>query len=359
MSIDSLLGGADLDSMPSVCPNGPKVKAGIKVEPEDFIVEEIPAYEPSGEGEHLYLWVQKRDISGSELIKRISNSMGIPHQEIGTAGTKDRRAVTRQWISIPGNKESRIGYLAGTQGIEILAAKRHGNKLRTGHLWGNRFQILLRDAALEQLEELKATAKTLGEVGFFNLFGTQRFGRDVDNLHSGLALLTGESKRPRLNRFQHRMVVSSLQSALFNLYLQKRVVEGLEQAVMLGDVMAKVETGGLFHALELEVEQARFEKGETCITGPIYGHRMKTALEKAAIFESDFLQSFGLTLEAFKVFGQLADGSRRPLRVKPLDLIMEPHENGIQLSFALPKGSYATVLLREFVNDQNLTPEQE
>lgn len=188
MSIDNLLGGADLDSMPFVCPNGPKVKAGIKVEPEDFIVEEIPAYEPSGEGEHLYLWVQKRDISGSELIKRVSNSMGIPHQEIGTAGTKDRRAVTRQWISIPGNKESRIGYLAGTQGIEILAAKRHGNKLRTGHLWGNRFQILLRDAALDQLEELKATAKTLGEVGFFNLFGTQRFGRDVDNLHSGLAL---------------------------------------------------------------------------------------------------------------------------------------------------------------------------
>ena len=143
------------------------------------------------------------------------------------------------------------------------------------------------------------------------------------------------------------MVISSLQSALFNLYLQKRVVEGLEQAVMLGDVMAKVETGGLFHALELEVEQARFEKNETCITGPMYGHRMKTALEKAAIFESDFLQSFGLTLEAFKVFGQLADGSRRPLRVKPLNLTMEPHENGIQPSFALPKGSYATVLLRE------------
>src|SRR5690606_12839938 len=109
----------------------------LKTLPEDFVVEEIPAYEPGGEGEHLFLWVEKRDVPADGLIRHLAQTLGVPRDEIGTAGLKDRRAVTRQFVSVPARAIDRIE-AAGSESIRILAATRHGNKLRSGHLRGNR-----------------------------------------------------------------------------------------------------------------------------------------------------------------------------------------------------------------------------
>src|SRR5436190_16526496 len=163
----------------------------LKSAPEDFVVEEIPAYLPGGSGEHLYLWVEKRDVSAEVLLDRLARGLNVPRGEIGTAGMKDRRAITRQWVSVPARCEAAVPTLA-IEGVTILQSARHGNKLRTGHLKGNRFEIRLREITPAAAEAVPRITAVLREHGVPNLYGDQRFGGDDQTLGLGLALLRGE-----------------------------------------------------------------------------------------------------------------------------------------------------------------------
>src|SRR5882724_6046731 len=129
-------------------PDLPGVGGRIKAAPEDFEVEEIPAYEPSGQGDHLFLWVEKRDVGAEYFTRQVAKRLDLPPGEVGAAGLKDRRAVTRQWVSVPATAESRLTALDG-DGITLLRTSRHANKLRPGHLRGNRFRVLIRDVAAD------------------------------------------------------------------------------------------------------------------------------------------------------------------------------------------------------------------
>src|SRR5580704_15830407 len=134
----------------------PGIGGRIKSEPEDFEVEEIPAYQPSGEGDHLYLWIEKRGMGAEYFVRQVARRLDIPPSEIGTAGLKDRHAVTRQMVSVPAAVEGRLAQLEG-DGIRLLSVSRHGNKLKPGHLHGNCFRILVRGvvpAAAERLPPL-------------------------------------------------------------------------------------------------------------------------------------------------------------------------------------------------------------
>ena len=122
----------------------PGIGGKIKQSPEDFVVEEIPAYQPCGEGEHLFLWVEKRDVSAEAMLKHFADIFRIRQRDIGVAGLKDRFAVTRQFISIPAKQEDLVSN-ANTDSIQVLSAKRHRNKLKTGHTRGNRFQLVVRE----------------------------------------------------------------------------------------------------------------------------------------------------------------------------------------------------------------------
>src|SRR5437867_941861 len=124
----------------------PGVGGRIKEQIEDFEVEEIPAYEPSGQGDHLYLWIEKRDVGAEFLVRELAKRLGIRAGEIGAAGLKDRRAVTRQWVCVPAAVEDRLTQVDGG-GIRVLNVTRHTNKLRPGHLRGNRFRVLIRGAS--------------------------------------------------------------------------------------------------------------------------------------------------------------------------------------------------------------------
>src|SRR6516165_2780832 len=131
----------------------PGIGGRIKAIPEDFEVEEIPAYEPSGSGDFLYLWVEKRDMGAEYFVRQVARRLDVPVGEVGTAGLKDRRAVTRQMVSVPARAESRLAQLDG-DGVRLLNVSRHGNKLKPGHLHGNRFRILLRDVVADAAERL-------------------------------------------------------------------------------------------------------------------------------------------------------------------------------------------------------------
>ena len=189
----------------------------IKTEPEDFEVEEVPAYEPSGEGEFLYLWVEKRVDGGRVLHRQVARRLDVPLGEVGTAGLKDRHAVTRQLVSVPAAAEPRLEQLDG-DGIRVLSVSRHGNKLKPGHLRGNRFRILVRGVARGRRQRCcRRCWRRYAEQGLPNFYGPQRFGRDGETLRLGLDLLTGKGGQ-RLNPFLRKLALSAVQSSLFNHY---------------------------------------------------------------------------------------------------------------------------------------------
>jgi tRNA pseudouridine13 synthase len=352
-------------SPPLLTADLPGLGGRIKVFPEDFEVEEIAAYEPSGSGDFLYLWIEKRDMGAEYFVRQIAKRLDIPTGEVGTAGLKDRRAVTRQMVSVPSHIEERLKQLEG-EGIRLLAVSRHGNKLRPGHLHGNRFRILVRecDAATAQ-ETLAPVLRRLRDHGLPNYYGSQRFGNGGETLHIGLALLrkeppilAGGRKANVRNPFLKKLALSAAQSGFFNHYLGRRLADGLGRTVLKGDVMAKVPFGGVFVAEDVETEQKRFDAGEIVTAGPIFGRKTFPAAHEAARREEATLTAFGLTRESFGGFGKLVQGTRRHNLIYLADLAAAPEADGLRLTFTLPAGSYATVLLREImkaeVGDEDL-----
>jgi tRNA pseudouridine13 synthase len=328
----------------------------IKQEPEDFLVEEIPAYTPAGQGEYHYLWVEKRDLGAEFFLRLAARKLGVPAAELGTAGLKDRRAVTRQWLSVPAALEPNLAALDG-DGITVLAASRHGNKLRPGHLQGNRFRIRIRDVDPAAAGRLPALLDRLRQVGLANFYGPQRFGRGGETLALGMQLLRGEPAK-RVGRFLLKLALSAAQSALFNACLARRLADGLLRTVLAGDVLAKWPHGGMFTAADVAAEQARFDRRETVITGPMFGKKMyPAAADVAAAREAAVLEAAGLTPQAFAGHGKMLGGARRKYLVYLDDLAGAVEGPDVVLTFTLPAGSYATVLLREVMKADAADPD--
>ncbi|GBD37345.1 tRNA pseudouridine synthase D [bacterium HR36] len=338
-------------SLPMVTADLPGIGGQIRAVPEDFVVEEIPAYEPSGVGDHVYLWIEKRGLAADWLANRLARFLGIDQREIGMAGLKDRHAITRQWISLPASAASRLAEVS-IPGLTILRISRHTNKLRAGHLRGNRFRIRIRQVHPETSTRLLALLARLRETGLPNYYGEQRFGRHGDTLRIGLGLLQGQSD-PRLEqrRFLRKLSLSAVQSWLYNRYLAERMQRGWLHRVIAGDVLHQRPQGGLFVAENVPGEQERFDRREIVHTGPIYGRRMFPAQQQAGQLDAEILRQAGLNLEMFQSFGKLLLGTRRDNLVYLDDLQAVVEGNDVVLTFSLPAGSYATVLLREIMKN--------
>jgi tRNA pseudouridine13 synthase len=274
---------------------------------------------------------------------------------VGVAGLKDRHAVTRQMVSLPAAVEANLGRLEG-DGIRVLSVGRHGNKLKPGHLHGNRFRILIRGVDAAAADRLAPIVEQLRRDGIVNYYGPQRFGRDGETVRLGLDVLTGKTRPPRAG-FLKKLALSAGQSALFNHYLATRLQDGLMRTVLAGDVMAKRPFGGMFVAEDVAVEQARFEAGETVPAGPIFGRKTYPSAGAAAEREAAVLADAALTLEQFRGFGKLLMGTRRWNLVFAADLTATVEPEGVRLAFTLPAGSYATVLLREIMKTEVADPD--
>ncbi len=329
----------------------------IKGEPEDFEVEEIPAYPPSGQGDFLYLWVEKRGMGAEYFVRQVARRLDLPVGEVGTAGMKDRHAVTRQMVSVPVAAEPRLPQLEG-DGVRVLSVSRHGNKLKPGHLHGNRFRILVRGVGPDAVERLPPLIERLRRDGLPNFYGPQRFGRDGETGRLGFALLRQEKPPPR-NPFLRKLALSAAQSALFNHYLARRLTDGLLRRVLAGDVMAKWPFGGLFVADDVAREQERFDQRETVTAGPIFGRKTFAAAGAAAAREAETMPAAGLTPAALHGFGKLLQGTRRHNLVYVDDLAGAVEADGIRLRFTLPAGSYATLLVREITKTDTLDATEE
>ncbi|MGE3316688.1 MAG: tRNA pseudouridine(13) synthase TruD [Planctomycetaceae bacterium] len=341
--------------LPRVAGSRTALRGAIKSEPADFEVEEIPAYHPNGTGEHLFLWIEKENVAAEQLTRHVARTLEVPVGDVGVAGLKDKRAITRQYLSVPARVGDRIDRLETPQ-IRVLSAKQHQNKLRTGHLQGNRFSILVRGAEATALAEAEASAEQIRKSGFPNYFGEQRYGVDRETLELGRHLLSG-TKSPRdiphsRRKFLLRFALSAAQSALFDQALAARIDDGLFSRVLVGDVMQVVASGGVFVVEDADVEQVRFDVGELSITGPMYGPKMRAPIGVPAEREAAILESNGIAPDAFMRYSNLTSGTRRPYAVRPADLDVSAEAEGLRFRFTLPPGTYATTLLREFLRDE-------
>jgi tRNA pseudouridine13 synthase len=313
---------------------------------DDFFVDELPLYDPSGEGEHCYISVQKKGLNTRDLVKRAIEVFGVSERDVGTAGMKDRHATTTQMLSILGISSDRALELQD-DGVEVLSVTRHRNKLKTGHLRGNRFRMRLRSVTSDAEDAAQAIFEILSRKGMANYFGPQRFGRYGDNAQQGHAMLSRRGKR--VGRWKGRLLVSALQSALFNQYVDYRLSQDALGRALAGDVMRKCGSGGQFICTEPEVDQSRIELSEISPTGPMFGWKMKQPApgSEPHQWESSVLAGAELTLDSFRAVKRIAEGTRRPLRIFVEDPTVERSGEDLWVSFSLPSGSYATVVISE------------
>jgi len=318
----------------------------IGPDPADFVVDEIPLYAPSGSGEHLYVRLRKRSRTTKDLVRAVASAAGVAPQEIGTAGMKDKHAVTTQWVSLPArNSKSPDSWSLG-ENFEVVETSRHSNKLRTGHSSGNRFRIRLAGVNADAPTLAGSIASRIAERGLPNYFGAQRFGTRGDNLENAIAWALAE-KSPRIPAFERKLFPSVLQAEVFNRYALARVAEPLERP-LAGEVVRLDGSRALFVVENPGEETERWRTRDIVPTGPIFGPKMKPSSGKPLELERAAIADLGLGEEALSRIGRLADGTRRDLFVRPAEVEIVPEAPGrLVVSFALPSGSYATLFIRE------------
>ncbi|MBL8899141.1 MAG: tRNA pseudouridine(13) synthase TruD [Planctomycetes bacterium] len=387
----------------------PPLRGALKVEPEDFAVEEIPAYPASGEGTHLYLSIEKRGLTTRDAIRALARELGRSERDFGYAGLKDARAVTRQRVSIEHVEPERIAGFE-TSGLRVLGVERHGNKLKPGHLRGNRFEILLRGADPSELERARRILGLLAERGVPNAFGAQRFGRSGIGHLLGRALLLGDAasfaqlwlttaaptddeasvlarercaagaygevlaelprgwreERPlleglaagldpsrairRLDLSLLRFFVSAWQAALFQRVLARRLTSC--DVVRAGDIAFLHRNGACFLVEDELAEAPRAAAFEISPSGPLFGTALLRAQRESGALEDAVLAEDGFDAERLASAGKLApSGERRALRFALGEPRVEADPEGLRFRFALAPGCYATTVLGELTKD--------
>lgn len=320
--------------------------ARLKATPEDFLVEEQTGLSPCGDGEHLWLWVEKWGLNTAQVARALAEAAGIHPRAVSFAGLKDKHALTRQWFSLqsPG-RSLPLGVGEGPiPGVRILIARRHHRKLRTGALKGNRFVLTLRDCDADPA----AVAQRLYRIsthGVPNYFGHQRFGRGGGNLAQASAWFAGG--RPPRDRKLRGLLLSSVRSELFNRVLARRVEEGGWNRLLPGEVAMLDGRGAVFETDPADPAlPGRCARLEIHPTGPLAGERGVQPGGEVAALEQSVLATEPLWRQGLA--RARMEAARRALRLRVADLAWHwPAPGQLRLSFRLPAGAYATVVVRE------------
>lgn len=334
----------DFNRYPYLTPELPGLGGAIRQQWRDFQVDEVPAYTPSGEGEHLYLFIEKEGLTTREIFLFLRDRMGIPEKDIGVAGLKDKHALTRQWFSLPNKYEHRLETFDTLKGAKVIKTGIHSNKLRVGHLRGNRFRILIRQPE-PGLEVARGIFQRLQQLGVPNYYGPQRFGIGGLNPVKGYDLI--QKGKGRNDPWLGRFLIGSVQSLLFNDWLALRLQEGLFNQVIQGDVVKKHDTGGEFVVEDAQAENPRALRFEISATGALFGKRYREAQGEARALEDRILANYQLSREQFAA----RRGDRRLIRFPLPEWAVAQAPEGIWVSFFLPKGAYATSVLREVMKN--------
>jgi tRNA pseudouridine13 synthase len=324
---------------------GPLGRARFKSEPEDFVVEEILGFEPSGIGEHCLVWVEKRDLDSNAAAARLADALGIRRRLVSHCGLKDRHAVTRQWFSIhiPGQASPEAETLE-SDGLRVLRITRNTRKLRRGIHAGNRFTIRLRDPDFDP-ESASERWQAIIDRGAPNVFGPQRFGHGGRNVDKALAMFRGEFE-PR-DRLLRGIFLSAARSHLFNEVVAERLKRGSWDTPLEGEVYGFSDNGTILLPEKQRGDEIdRFHAGIVELTGPLWGSGELQSIGAVRAFEAEIAARHPELTAGLDAYGLRQE--RRVIRLRPVDPKPIEFDNGdLVFSFDLPRGAYATVLLRE------------
>ena len=327
----------------------PCAQAQLKMFPEDFVVSENLGYDADGDGQHVLLWIEKRNSNTAWVAEELARFCGTASKAVGFAGMKDRWALTRQWFSVDlaGRDEPDWSAFNGDT-YRLLAVRRHRRKLRRGALIGNDFTITLR-AVEGDRQLIGERLSVIMEHGVPNYFGLQRFGHNGDNLIQASLLFKGD--RHRIPRFQRGIYLSAARAYLFNRVLSQRVEQGNWSVAIRGDILTRRDARGA-----LVVEQIRDEintavaRGELIPSGPLWGRGRVVAQAEAGMIEKAVLAGCELLMGGLEQAGMRLE--RRSFRLQPQGMHWQWLDSAtLRIHFTLPAGSYATMVIRELFGD--------
>lgn len=296
----------------------------LKLRHEDFRVTELPLELPSGEGEHIWLDVEKRGANTAFVAEQLAEAAKIQTRDAGYAGLKDRYAITRQWFSLyrPKGEPLDLTQLQHPE-FKVLSQSRHVRKLRPGDLQGNRFQIVLRDVTGDR-DAIETNLKAVASDGVPNYFGAQRFGHDGGNVEQGRAMLAREI-RVR-NPKKKGIYLSAVRSFVFNEVLALRIQQGCWGKAIPGDVLDK----------------------DGRPTGPLWGRGRVSTTDQAQALENSVAERHAALCNNMEYAG--LDQERRALVASPAGMTWEwPQADQLVLTFSLAAGTYATSVLAEIL----------
>ncbi len=322
---------------------GPPLIARLRARPEDFVVEEILGYAADGEGEHALLVVEKRGHETQWVARELARFADISPVGIGFAGLKDRHAVTRQAFSVHLAGRAEPDWSAFPhEGVRILSSQRHRRKLKRGALAGNRFTLGLRQVEGDR-ERGERVLAALRDRGVPNYFGEQRFGRGGANVERARAMFAGK----RVDKRVRSMLLSAARSELFNRVLAGRVEDGCWDTPLEGEIWALAGSRSWFGPEPFDdTLAARLAAGDIHPSGPLWGRGETPASGDAGTRERAVAAAAPDLVAGLVAAGM--DQERRALRLLPQQLEWDwRDESTLELRFALPSGSYATVVVRE------------
>lgn len=313
--------------------------------PEDFLVEELLGFTPSGEGEHCLLWVEKCQLSSNEAAGLIAEQLGIRKRLVSHCGLKDRNALARQWFSvhIPG-QESPPAQQWNIEGLRVLKVTRNARKLRRGVHAGNRFKIRLRQCSFNQAD-MAPRWQRICEQGVPNYFGQQRFGRGGHNVDKARAMISGQMQvRDRQLR---SLFLSAARSAIFNAVVAARVANGTWATPLQGEVYGFADNRSIILPEKQRGDEGdRFLAHQLELTAPLWGAGQLLSADAVLKFEHGIAAGYSELCEGLEVFGLRQQ--RRVMRLRPKATSLQWQGQDLSLAFDLPKGAYATTVLSAF-----------
>ncbi len=326
----------------------PEISADFRTVPEDFIVEEVLGFEPSGEGQHVCLFIQKRGENTQYVAKQLAELAGIRARDVSYGGLKDRHAVTRQWFSVQVGLNQKVDFsVLNSDSIQILKTVRHNKKLRIGAHKANRFEIVLRN--ISDMAAFEDKIQPIARQGVPNYFGEQRFGKNGSNLYMAQRMFSGENIRDRKVR---SLVISAARSWLFNLQVSKRLQDGLFAKALDGDIFRLAGSRSYFSDTLNEEIHERLASRDIQIAGLLSGEQSQTQGE-ALNYINQALREYQAWADGLCAMRVKAD--YRPMALFAEHLSVEAFDqNCAKISFELPVGSFATAVLREWVVTNNI-----
>ena len=319
--------------------------ARFRASAEDFRVDEIDGFEPSGQGEHLLLTIEKRGLNTADVAARLARWAGVRDVAIGYAGLKDRHAVTRQrfTVHLPGRDAPELATLE-SDALRVLESQRHSRKLPRGALAGNRFELMLRDV-VGDAAAIDARLQAIAARGVPNYFGEQRFGRAGDNVAQARAMFAGR----RVRREERSLLLSAARSELFNRVLAERVRRDAWDTGLAGEVWMLDGRRSVFGPeAPTDKLQARCAAFDIHPTGPLWGRGELRSADEVRDLEEASLDSADARELRAGIERAGMEQERRSLRMRPAALAWErPGPDVLRLAFELPPGAYATTVLAE------------